>query len=323
MSQRDSGLPSLRPVPNTTAALAAGAISARHAAVIADAVVDAPARAVALIEPEAVATAVEGDVRATARLMRAFQHALDPDSADERALERYERAGITFSPLLDGGFAIAGTADETTGAALVAAMTAAAPLVKGDTRTASRRRLDGLHRIATHWLDFSNPDPDVTARRTSKSKARLIVTIDQQGLAGGTSPGGTLTWAGPVTAATAQRLGCASTATFDTLDGEGNVVDAGSQRRFFAQNQLLAMVARDGDQCCAPYRREDHDRQRPLPCEAHHLQLHEATGPCTFSPTAATRCNAPTAAPSDRTTPARPQPTTTPTRRRLTWGGDG
>jgi hypothetical protein len=78
-------------LPNTAAALAAGAISARHAAVIADGVTGAPAGAVELIEPEVVATAVEGDVRATAAVMRAFQHALDPERADEAALRRYER----------------------------------------------------------------------------------------------------------------------------------------------------------------------------------------------------------------------------------------
>ena len=144
-------------LPNTSAALAAGAITGRHAAVIADAVKDAPAGAIALIEPEAVSVACEGDVAATANVMRAFTHALDPDTADERALQRYERAGITISPLLDGGFAITGTADETTGAAIVAAIDAASPLVTGDTRTAARRRLDGLHQICQHWLDTSNP----------------------------------------------------------------------------------------------------------------------------------------------------------------------
>ena len=144
-------------LPNTSAALAAGALSGRHAAVIADAVKGAPAGAVALIEPEAVSIACEGDLAATANVMRAFTHALDPDTADERALRRYERAGITFPPLLDGGFAITGTADETTGAAIVAAIDAASPLVTGDTRTAARRRLDGLHQICQHWLDTSHP----------------------------------------------------------------------------------------------------------------------------------------------------------------------
>jgi hypothetical protein len=280
-------------LPNTTAALAAGALSARHAAVIADAVQDAPDGAIALIEAEAVATACEADVAATANLMRRFTHALDPDAADEAALRRYERAGITISPLYDGGFASSGTLDETTGAAIVAAVDAASPLVTGDTRTAARRRLDGLHRICRHWLDTAGPDPDATARRTSTSRARLVVTIDQHGLAGQTSPGGTLTWAGPITAATAQRLGCASDATFVTLDHHGQVVEAGTQRRFFTHSQVLAMIARDGDRCCAPYcdrpaAWSDGHHLVPvskggtttiangaLPCEGHHLQLHE------------------------------------------------
>jgi hypothetical protein len=336
-------------LPNTSAALAAGAISGRHAAVIADGVKDAPAGAVALIEPEAVATAAEGDVAATANLMRGFQHALDPDKADERALKRYERAGITLSPLLDGGFSFAGTADETTGAAVKAALEAASELTTGDTRTAARRRLDGLHRICLHWLDndpsnpdTSNPDTsdsadpscpdsgdssaspdspgsgdsgdssnadsagtaadssgtagrtgDPTARRTSKSRARLIVTLDAHGLLGHTSPGGTLTWAGPITAATAQRLGCDASLTFVTLDQNGNVVEARSQQQFFTNPQRLAMIARDGDTCCAPFcdrpaAWSDGHHLTPrahggpttiangaLPCEAHHLQLHE------------------------------------------------
>ena len=283
-------------LPNTTAALAAGAISGRHAAVIADGVKDAPAGAVALIEPEAVSYACEGDVRATANLMRAFGQALDPDQADEKALRRYERAGVTFSPLLDGGFAIAGTADETTGAALVAAIDAAAPLTTGDQRTPARRRLDGLHTLARHWLDTATPDRDTadrTARRTSRSRARLVITLDAAGLAGQTSPGGTLTWAGPVTAATAQRLGCDSTATFVHLDPDGNVVEAGTQRRFFTTPQRLAMIARDGDTCATPFcdrpsAWSDGHHLIPrehggpttiangaLPCEGHHLQLHE------------------------------------------------
>ncbi len=128
---------------------------------------------------------------------------------------------------------------------------------------------------------------------TSKSKARLVVTIDHAGLAGHTSPGGTLTWAGPITASTAQRLGCNATATFVTLDEHGNVVEAGTSRRFFTRSQILAMIARDGDTCAAPFcdrpaAWSDGHHLTPvsqggtttiangaLPCEGHHVQLHE------------------------------------------------
>ena len=60
-----SGLP-----PATAAALAGGGLTGRHAGLIATAVADAPAGAVALIEPDAVAVASTADVAATANLMR-------------------------------------------------------------------------------------------------------------------------------------------------------------------------------------------------------------------------------------------------------------
>ncbi len=161
-------------LPHTRAALADGAITGRHAQVIADAVLDAPAGAVALIEPEAVAAAAEADVRAVANLMRAFGHALDPDAADAAAVRRYDRAGVTFSPTLDGSMAISGLADEVTGALIATAVDTAAPQVSGDTRTAARRRLDGLAEIARRYL----ADPDAP-RRGGGGHPHLIVTVDQ------------------------------------------------------------------------------------------------------------------------------------------------
>jgi hypothetical protein len=289
-------------LPNTAAALAAGAISARHAAVIADGVTGAPAGAVELIEPEVVATAVEGDVRATAAVMRAFQHALDPERADEAALRRYERAGITLAPTLGGTFAIHGTADEATGARVQAAIDSASPLLPGETRTAARRRLDGLDQICRHWLDTGDigeaaePDgptePDARVKRTGRSRSQLVVTLDSAGLLGETSPGGTLSWAGPITASTAARLGCDAQVTFVTLDSDGQVVEAGTSRRFFTAAQRRAIIARDGHTCPVPFCDRPsawadghHLKAWPegpttvangvLPCEAHHLWLHE------------------------------------------------
>ena len=82
-------------LPNTVAALAAGAFGASHAAIITDGVTDAPAEAVALIKADIVDLASQTDENGTANLMRAFGHALDPDAADEKASKRHDRAGIT------------------------------------------------------------------------------------------------------------------------------------------------------------------------------------------------------------------------------------
>ena len=108
-------------------------MTGRHAGLIATAVADAPAGAVALIEPDAVALATSADVAATANLMRAFQHALDPDSADAAAVRRYDRAGVTFCPTLDGTVSISGSADPVSGSLLATAVDTAAPLTAGDT----------------------------------------------------------------------------------------------------------------------------------------------------------------------------------------------
>ena len=143
-------------LPATAAALAGGGLTGRHAQLIATAVADAPAGAVALIEPDAVAVATSADVAATATLMRACRHALDPDSADAAAVRRYDRAGVTFCPTLDGTVSISGSADPVSGSLLATAVDSAAPLVAGDTRTAARRRLDGLADICRAYL--AHPD---------------------------------------------------------------------------------------------------------------------------------------------------------------------
>jgi hypothetical protein len=292
-------------LPNTSAALAAGELTGAHAAVIANAMTGAPAGAVALIEPEAVAAAVGGDVRATAEVMRRFQTALDPDAVDEAAMRRYDRAGFTLSPTLGGTSVFSGTADESTAAVIAAAVHAAGPPVRGDARTPARRRLDALADICRHWLDRADQD-GAAPRRTGRQRTQLIVTIDPDGLrtptpasgsgdggCGARSAGGTLSWVGPITAATAARLGCDSLATFVTLSPDGEIVEAGTERRFFTNSQIRAVVARDGDRCCAPFcdrpvawsdghhliARADGGPTTvlngALPCEAHHLMLHE------------------------------------------------
>jgi hypothetical protein len=318
-------------LPATKAALAAGDLSGEHARVIATGVAGAPAGAVALIDPEVVHTATHADLRATAAVLRAFRHALDPDAADAAALARYDRAGITLTPTLDGPLAIHGTADEVTGAVLATAIDTAGPLVAGDTRTAARRRLDALADICRAYL----ADPD-TPRRGG-GHPHLLITLDhdthttdhhdndqasdtgprvpaddepaddevtddevseqsseQTGPGGwGGSPGGTLSWIGRIAGSTARRAGCDAQHTIVTLGPDGQIIEAGTTRRFFTQAQRRAIIARDGDRCAAPYCdrpiswADSHHlipvgRNGPttvangaIPCDGHHTLLHE------------------------------------------------
>ena len=331
-------------LPATKAALAAGDLSGEHARVIATGVSGAPAGAVALIEPEAVHTATHADLRATAAVLRAFRHALDPDAADAAALARYDRAGLTLTPTLDGPLAIHGTADEVTGALLATAIDTAGPLVPGDTRTPARRRLDALADICRGYL----ADPD-TPRRGGGGHPHLLITLDQdthttdhhdRGDSGdsgtglrvpednvvsgdddttgdeaadpsdpggwGGSPGGTLSWIGRIAGSTARRAGCDAQHTIVTLGPDGEIIEAGTSRRFFTAAQRRAIIARDGDRCCVPYcdrpiswadghhlaRSAGTDRPpwatEPSPATATTHCCTKATGSCIASPTAAT-----------------------------------
>jgi hypothetical protein len=323
-------------LPATRTALATGELSGEHARVIATGVTGAPAGAVALIEPEVVHTATHADLRATAGVLRAFRHALDPDAADAAALARYERAGITLTPTLDGPLAIHGSADEVTGALLATAIDTAGPLVTGDKRTAARRRLDALADICRAYL----ADPD-TPRRGGGGHPHLLITIDHathttdhhdtgvesdlgprlpaddeldddeltetaaladqpaalaeepgeqtaetveqagaQTDAGGWggSPGGTLSWIGRIAGSTARRAGCDAQHTLVTLGPDGEIIEAGTARRFFTQAQRRAMIARDGDRCPVPY------CDRPISwADAHHLIPVGRHGPTTVA----------------------------------------
>jgi hypothetical protein len=143
-----------------------------HVKAITAAVADAPAGAAALIEDEALAVAAEADPRTVAALMARFRHALDPDAADQAALARYARRGITLAPTPDGTVHLRGLADEVTGGLLMTAIDAANPLVSGDTRTAAQRRMDALADICRKYL--GSPD----APMSGGGHAHLIVTLD-------------------------------------------------------------------------------------------------------------------------------------------------
>jgi hypothetical protein len=47
---------------------------------------------------------------------------------------------------------------------------------------------------------------------------------------------------GPITAATAQRLGCDCLATFVTLSPDGEVVEAGTERRSFTSYEFASAL---------------------------------------------------------------------------------
>jgi hypothetical protein len=62
------------------------------------------------------------------------------------------------------------------------------------------------------------------------------------------------------------------------IDHNGGARTLGASRRFFTAAQRRAMIARDGDQCAAPF------CDRPIAwADAHHLQHWTAGGPTTIA----------------------------------------
>ena len=275
----------------TSAALASGEIDPAHARLIAQHAADAPAGAVALIEPEALAVARVADPGAVAGVMRQFTHALDPDGADEAAVRRYEQRGVSLATTLDGMVAGSLLLEPVAGATLLTALSAASPLVAGDDRSAAQRNADALTAISSQFL--ASPD----APRTGGGHSHLIVTVDAETLQSTPgspgSPGATLGWIGPVNATTAQRAGCDADVTVVAVGGPGGACEIGRSRRFFTAAQRVAMIARDGDRCAVPYCdrpvlwSDGHHLRAwtnggptvidngALPCAAHHTMLHE------------------------------------------------
>lgn len=291
-------------LPATVAAFRAGEISGDHVRVIAAGAADAPPGAAGLIEEEAVAAARRSDPREVASVMAMFRHALDPDGADEGALARYERRGLSVAATLDGMVAGSFLADEVSGSLILTALDAASPLVSGDRRTAAQRRLDAFTDICRRYL--ASPD----APMSGVGHAHVVVTLDAAAAAGGDaaagrrdgrsgpdcgsgSPGGTLSWVGRIAGSTARRVGCDADVTVVAVgpDGSAEVVDR--QQRFFTWAQRKAMIARDGDRCAVshcdrPVVWSDGHHLQPwehggptvvdngaLPCAAHHTLLHE------------------------------------------------
>ena len=272
----------------TSHALAEGEIDAAHARLIAKDALDAPAGAVALIEPIALDAARQCDPYRVAQVMRGFRHALDPDAADEAAVRRYEQRGLSAATTLDGMVAGSFLLEPAVGSALLTALDAAAPLEKGDRRTPPQRRADALGDIVRHFLSTGD------VPRTSGARPHVIVTTTRDGSSPGSpGDGSRVSWVGLVPDSTAERVSCDGQVTVVGVDTDGETRDLSQDRRFFTWTQRMAMIARDGDQCPWPWCRrpiawsDGHHlvhwqdggpttvANGALPCEGHHLQLHE------------------------------------------------
>ena len=267
----------------TRAALADGGIDPAAARLIATAPDDAAEDAVRVIEPHLLDAARQNTLREVSAILRRFRDALDRDRAEEEAIRRHTRRGVSCATTLGGMLAGRLLLDPVTGSLLLTALDAAEPLSPGDRRTPAQRRADALGVVCRHFLDTADTP------RTGGARAHVVLTNTRpysgaphrgtggrgQGCAAGTpvsglSPetvgalnqaladaladeGPRLSWIGPVPDATAARVACDAHLTVVGLDPDGRVTGATRRRRFFTWTQKRAIIARDGDTCPWPW----------------------------------------------------------------------
>ena len=170
------------------------------------------------------------------------RHASDPAGALQEHVDAVEKRFLELRPYDEQLVQLTGLLDRV-GAATV--RTALEPLARRagaeDRRLRSRRLADGLVELAHHVLDQGS----LPQRGSQRPHVRITATIETLlGAAG--APGGEMEFAGPVPAATVQRLACDSALIRVLLDAESAVIDVGRARRTAPPSTVRALRIRDG-----------------------------------------------------------------------------
>ncbi|MFI2839036.1 DUF222 domain-containing protein [Mycolicibacterium sp. PDY-3] len=206
------------------------------------------------------------EVAAKARAIALDRAAALPPS--ERAVPVAEDTTLNEMTLVQNGegrFEATLDLDVTTGEELCAALDPLCrpvPLPDGspDPRSISVRRAEAIGQVLRTYLSQS--------RRPMSGGVLPHVTLIRPGVAaaGGDEAVDRLGFAGPVSAATADRIACDSTLTSVIVDHSGVPLDVGRAERLFTPAIRKALAVRDGG-CAHP------GCGRPVSwCDAHHIQ---------------------------------------------------
>ncbi|HEX6539056.1 MAG TPA: DUF222 domain-containing protein [Candidatus Dormibacteraeota bacterium] len=175
------------------------------------------------------------------------RHAADQAKALRDHVDAVERRWLELEPLGADAVRISGVVD-TVGAATL--REALEPLAKregkDDRRPRSRRMADALLELGTYVLNQGS----LPKRASQRPHLQVTTTLETlRGLKG--SPAAEMEFAGPVPAATAQRLACDAAVVRILLDSESALVDVGRARRTAPPATLRALRIRD-DGCVWP-----------------------------------------------------------------------
>lgn len=282
--------------PATGKALRDGSLSWRHAQVIGGALRQVPAELREEAELALVAEAGPLDPGQLRQVADRLVHCMDRKSADDIAIRRLDRRGLSVAETIDGMVAVSGLLDPVNGALLLTALNSEvrspqrgatdhgdghevpglADVQRSDSRSWPQRRADALGEICSAWLSTIN-DAVVGGVRP-----HLSVIVDHATLATRPEPplesaqdriaSAHLQWVGPITASEAQMIGCDSTVSRIVMDGASQVIDVGRVTRTIPPALRRAVSARDrmcvGPGCHRP----------PEQCDVHHIIFWEHGG---------------------------------------------
>ncbi len=262
-------------------ALKAGKVSWRHAQVIDQVLRQVPEDRRDEAERSLVSHAATLDPGQLRRVGDRLVHCFDRDRADEQAVRRLERRGLSVAETYDGMVSVNGLLDPVSGALLLTALNTkgrpsstadhGAADRSDDLRTPAQRRADALGDICAEWLSAVNN------ATVGGVRPHLSVIVDRATLASQRGDGAAvepaqLGWVGPVTASEAQLIGCDATVSRIVMEGESQVIDIGRATRTIPPALRRAVVARDRN-CVAP----GCDRL-PEHCDVHHVTFWEHGG---------------------------------------------
>jgi Domain of unknown function (DUF222)/HNH endonuclease len=233
------------PLLATRQALLAGQITARHAAVLAEAVRPLDDATGTAVQDRVLSKGADDTVAEFARRVRRAVLILDPAGQEQRHCAAVDQRRVVITPDDDGmaqlWALLPAVGAATVGAALNALAAESRKGRDGEARTADQRRADALVTMADAVL------ADPKRERHQGQAPAIQVTVAASTLIGQDDQPGELAGYGPISATTARRLATDENAKWRTLltDDAGQLIEVG--RRSYRPRQVLRdfIVARD------------------------------------------------------------------------------
>jgi hypothetical protein len=260
---------SLREMPETRAAFAAGEVSEPRVRLLAEAQRLAPEQ-FTRDESRLVAQAASTAPQRLPQVLGEWRRQADPAGAEADTARRFAQRALYLSPSWSGMVHLDGDLDPEGGSLVLAALRSLSEPASPDpqdTRSPQQCRADALVEICRRHLDGSHPH--------HTRRPHLTLTISRQALETGT--GVVDLEGGPVAVEAVRRLACDATVTTVTLDEHGRPVAAHPARRVVPPALRRALHQRDRGcthpGCDIPARW----------CDAHHITHWAQGGPTTLA----------------------------------------